>query len=99
MANYLGVNTDELAGVPTSTVVNGSSASVVTITVGASPFSYVAPAYGTVNVSGGTVSQVAVKRGSVTTNLGGIVGHFLQSKGDTLVVTYSVLPAMVFIAN
>lgn len=56
MPNFIGVGTDEVAGVPATTVANGSSAPVVTITVTASPFSYITPAYGTVNISGGTVS-------------------------------------------
>lgn len=40
-----------------------------------------------------------MKRNGVSTNLGGVVGHFLQSKGDTVVVTYSAAPTMVFIPN
>lgn len=99
MPNYVGVGTDEVAGVPATTVANGSSAPVVSVTVSASPFTYTVPVYGTVNIAGGTVSQIAVKRNGVSTNLGGVVGHFLQSKGDQLVVTYSVIPTMVFIPN
>ena len=56
MANYLGVNSDEIAGVSIQTVVFGSTNPVLTISVGASPFTYTVPAYGTVNISGGTVS-------------------------------------------
>ena len=99
MPNYLGTNTDELAGVPIGTVVNGSSDPVKAVTVTGSPFSYTVPAYGTVNISGGTVSQVAVKRGSTSTNIGGTAGHFLQSKGDVVVITYSAAPTVVLITN
>lgn len=48
MSTFLGVATDD--------ALNGSQAAVSTITVGASPFSYVATALGAVNISGGTVS-------------------------------------------
>lgn len=82
-----------------TTVAFGSTAPVVSVVPTGSPFSYTAPAYGTLNIAGGTVSQVAVKRNGVTTNLGGIVGHFLMSKGDTYVVTYSAAPTLSFIPN
>ncbi|WP_458788921.1 hypothetical protein [Dyella jiangningensis] len=45
------------------------------------------------------MSQVAIKRGGVSTNLGGVVGHFLASKGDQYVITYSVAPTLSFIPN
>ncbi len=48
MSTFLGVATDD--------ALNGSQAAVSAITVGASPFSYVATALGAVNISGGTVS-------------------------------------------
>lgn len=99
MTSYTGVSTDEVAGVPASTVANGSSAPVVTVTVTASPFSYTLPAYGTLNISGGTGVSVQLKRGGVTTNLGGALGHFLGSKGDTYVITYTTAPTVVFIPN
>lgn len=99
MPNYSGVSTDELAGVKVDTVVNGSSSPVISVSPTGSPFTYTAPAYGTLNISGGTVSQVAIKRGGVSTNLGGVVGHFLASKGDQYVITYSVAPTLSFIPN
>ena len=67
--------------------------------MGASPFTYVATALGAVNISGGTVSQVAIKRNGVTTNLGGIAGNFHTSNGDSIIITYSAAPTAVFIPN
>lgn len=97
--NYTGVGKDEIAGVDAQTVAFGSSSPVVAVSPTGSPFSYTAPSYGTLNISGGTVSQVAIKRGGVSTNLGGTVGHFLASKGDTYVITYSAAPTLSFIPN
>ncbi len=91
MSNFLGVATDD--------ALNGSQAAVSSITVGASPFSYVATVLGAVNIAAGTVSQVAIKRKGVSTNLGGIAGNFHTSKGDIIVVTYTAAPTMVFIPN
>lgn len=69
----------------------------VAITVGASAFSYVAPDAGYVIVTGGTVSVIAYGRGGVFTTTGLITGIIPVSKGDTVRVTYAVLPTMTFI--
>ena len=86
-------------GVADDTPLNGSQLAVSSITVGASPFTYVAKALGAVNISGGTVSQVAIKRNGVTTNLGGIAGNFHTSNGDSIIITWSIIPTAVFIPN
>lgn len=103
MGDFLGVQNSDLpatatiAGAKIQPAVVGSSTAVGAITVGASPFSYTAAAKGTVNLAGGTVTQVALKRGGVSTNLGGTVGHFPVSAGDMLVITYSAAPTAVFV--
>lgn len=67
-----------------------------TITVGGSPFKYTAPSRGFVILRGGTVSAVQFTR-SLTTLTGLTAGLFPLSQGDVLTVTYSGLPAMVFV--
>lgn len=82
--NYTGVATDE--------DIQGSQAPVVAITAGASPYAYTAPSRGAVNLVGGTVTVVALKRNGVSTTLNGVAGVFPVSGGDQLVITYSVVP-------
>lgn len=63
------------------------------ITVGISPFSYVAPTAGNMLITGGTVSAIQITRSFTTlTNL--TSGLFPLSKGDTLTVTFAGLPTM-----
>ncbi len=94
MTSFTGVATDAAA----NAVANGATAPVVAITIGASPFSYAAPSRGAVNVVGGTVSSIALSRNKVSTTLNGVAGVYPVSGGDSLVVTYSVVPtAMQFI--
>jgi hypothetical protein len=74
-----------LSGQPTSTPVS--------VTVGTSPFSYVAPLGGTVILQGGTTSAVSISRDGLTFYLTGVTaGCFPLSQGDTLKVTYTVGP-------
>jgi hypothetical protein len=70
----------------------------MTLVPGVSPYSYVASIGGSVIVSGGTVSKVEVSRDGVIFYVTGQTsGMFLVSQGDTLRVTYSVVPLMTFI--
>jgi hypothetical protein len=66
------------------------------ITVGISPFAYLAPAKGFMIVSGGTVSAIQFTRAQ-TTLTNQTSGIFPLSQGDTLTVTYSGLPSMVWV--
>jgi hypothetical protein len=70
--------------------------SETTLTLGASPWSYQAPAKGFVIIRGGTVSAVQFTR-SVTTLTGQTQGVFPMSQGDTLAITYSVLPSLTWV--
>lgn len=74
-----------------------SGADAVSITVTASPFSYVATTTGTVFVRGGTVSLIELGRNGVFTNIGVIAGPVPVSEGDAVRVTYTVLPTMTFV--
>lgn len=68
-----------------------------TVRLGISPFNYVASVGGTVIVSGGTVTRIQVSRDGVNFfDTGQITGVFPLSQGDTLTVTYAVLPTMTF---
>lgn len=65
------------------------------ITVTASPFTYTLPSNGYVVINGGTVSAINVKRiNSYVTGLTG--GVIALSRGDSVVVTYTVAPTMTF---
>lgn len=66
------------------------------VKIGASPFSFVFPSRGFVIIQGGTVSAVQFTR-AVTTLTGLTAGIFPGSLGDTLTVTYSGLPNMLFV--
>lgn len=80
-----------LKGQPTGTV------SVVT--VGSSPFSYVAPQGGWVIVQGGSTTKVQFSRdGANFYDTGLTAGVIPLSQGDTLVVTYSLGPPNVTFA-
>ena len=66
-------------------------------TVGPSPYPFTAPAAGSLVVSGGTVSAIALTRGRVTVDLGAVSGHFPASTGDKFTLTYSVTPLGTFL--
>jgi hypothetical protein len=70
---------------------------VETITAGASPFAYTAPASGSVLLRGGTVTFTDLIRGPSPLPLGMTSGLIPVAAGDTLVVTYTVAPSMFFI--
>lgn len=76
----------------------GSTGAIAAITVGASPFSYTAPAAGNVLIVGGTVSAVTLKRGSPSAvSVGATAGSVPVSAGDIVTVTYSGAPTMSFV--
>ena len=66
--------------------------------VGASPFAYQAREPGLINVSGGTVSAISLTRGSTVIDVTGLKLIQVAIK-DTVTVTYSVLPTILFIPN
>ena len=77
-----------------------AAAAVVSVLVGTSPFSYTANNTGQVIISGGTVSNIAFVRGAITINLFTSTASpraVLVSIGDTVVITYSVLPTVQFV--
>lgn len=67
------------------------------ITVGASPYTYVAAFNGSICLTAGTVSSVAIVRQGTSVATGLTVGMFQLSRSDSLVVTYSGTPTMTFL--
>lgn len=73
---------------------------VAAITVGGSPFSYTANSNGNLIVSGGTVSLITLTRGTDTIIIATSTATpriVPISIGDTITVTYSVLPTLQFL--
>lgn len=72
---------------------------ISTVTVGSSPFKYVAGIAGTVLLSGGTTSVVQISRdGATFCPTGATAGCFPLSQGDTIQITYTVgPPTMTFV--
>lgn len=69
---------------------------IMDITVGASPFSYVAKQPGMLVISGGTIGAVQFERGTTTISMG-TARAFSVEIGDTVITTYSVLPTLKFV--
>lgn len=68
------------------------------VTVGASPFAYEAAEPGTLAITGGTVSDVSLTRGTDTISFGSIK-TISVAINDTVTITYSVLPTVQFIPS
>jgi hypothetical protein len=73
-------------------------AAIEPITATGSPFAYTATAGGVVVVTGGTVTGIALTRGSAVA-MGQTTGNFPVRNGDILTVTYSASPTMTFIPS
>jgi len=69
------------------------------VTVGASPFTYLAEDDGVLIVQGGTVSQIDYLRNTGTTNLGVTAGPVPVLAADTIIITYTVLPTVTFLPS
>ena len=72
--------------------------SAVSLVVGSSPFSYSAKEPGQIAVIGGTVSAIALIRGSVNINVTGEKLILVMIK-DIVQITYSVKPVIQFLPN
>jgi len=70
------------------------------LTIGASPYTYVAGVKGSLIVSGGTVSALAFSRdGATFYSTGQTSGMFPLNARDSLRITYTVLPTVVFVPS
>lgn len=82
------------------TPVSVLNATQVAPTVGASPWSYTAPTYGSLVIQGGTVSAVTITRsGQSAVNIGVTAGMFYVQAGDVITITYSAAPTVIFIPH
>lgn len=80
------------------TKAGGSGAGAVQgVTVGTSPFTYTAKAPGTLVVSGGTVSAIALIRDRVSVSLGVTAGPIPLRSNDQVQMTYSSIPTVDFV--
>ena len=73
----------------TITGPTGPGASVVSVSVGASPAEYTAAAPGTLYVTGGTVSEIGFTRGSTTINTGIVAGGVRLLQNDIATITFT----------
>jgi len=73
-------------------LLQSSTSQAVTVVLGVSPASYTAQAPGSLYLFAGTVSKIEHKRAGATLTLGLIAGAFHLRTGDTLTVTYAVVP-------
>lgn len=78
---------------------SGGTLGAEDITVAASPFDYESDRRGSVVVSGGTVSDISLVRGSDTVALGVVAGAVPVLAGDTIRVTYTGAPIMTFLPS
>lgn len=78
-------------------ITNGKGKPVNAIVPGASPYSYPATVVGSVVVRGGTVSRIDIVRGADTVNTGLTQGIIPVAVGDSVKVTYTIVPTMTFI--
>jgi hypothetical protein len=69
----------------------------VVLVVGASPFTYTAPANGTLCVVGGSISDISYIRQGTTLNTGAGNGPIPMSRTDQVKITYSSVPVLNFL--
>jgi 3D (Asp-Asp-Asp) domain-containing protein len=79
-------------------LVNQPAASAA-ITVSASPFTYTASFPGNVVINGGTVTGLSVSRGTTSVTVATTQKIIPLGQGDSVVVTYSVLPTMTWLPS
>jgi hypothetical protein len=73
-------------------------ANVSPVTVGASPYDYIAPVKGSVIVQGGTVTSLEFSRdGTSFYDVGQTSGMFLLNQSDYLRITHAGAPTVTFV--
>lgn len=79
--------------------VVGNRGVAQSVTPTGSAFSYTAPANGIIILSGGTVSIIEYGRGASFYVVGLLAGSFAVVRGDTIRITYAIVPTMTFLPN
>jgi len=69
------------------------------VTVGVSPYTYLASQDGTLIVRGGTVSQISYVRNTGSFNIGVVAGPIPMLMADAVTITYTVLPTVTFLPS
>lgn len=75
----------------------GPRADAATVAVGASPYSYTATGFGTLAVTGGTVSLIELGRNGAFIDVGFASGLVPVSPSDVVRITYTVAPVVTFV--
>jgi len=70
--------------------------SIASVTVTASPFTYMASGFGTLRISGGTVASITLTRSGTSVSFG-ITASVPVANGDTVTFIYTVVPTVNFI--
>lgn len=78
-------------------IQQGTGGAFVTVTAGASPYTYAATAVGHLVVDGGTVTGLSLKRGTQTVSLPVSTPLVPMDNGDSLVITYTSAPTLTWI--
>ena len=82
-----------------NSTLSSKFATLITPSVGASPYTYTLPEDGLVTISGGTVSAIDISRDRATTfNASGLLtgGDITAAHGDAIKITYTVAPTVKF---
>lgn len=69
------------------------------VTLGASPASFVAPTAGVLYLSGGTVTALSLVRGGVSLAIGILGGSVRMRRRDSATITYLVAPTAVWVPD
>lgn len=77
-------------------VLVSPAAAIAPVTLTGSPFTYLAGSAGTLSITGGTVSAVTLTRGTTSVSFG-TSGSVPVANGDSVAITYTVVPTVTFI--
>lgn len=80
-----------------TSLTQGAHSPIFTVSATGSPFTYVAIQAGELWIKGGTVSSITLTRGAVSITTGATSGGVSVSAGDSVTVTYTVLPTIYFV--
>lgn len=69
---------------------------IMSVIVGTSPFNYIVKEPGSININGGTVSNITLSRGNISLDMIGDKQIIVEIK-DVISVTFSVKPNILFI--
>jgi hypothetical protein len=77
--------------------LSGKAAAAVVVPVQGSPAAYTAPDNGSLMLTGGTVTAISIVRGRDPVPVDAGLRALPMSAGDTVIVSFSVAPTLVFL--